>query len=419
MKRLLAFTVLVGGLLVLPYDGWSIGHVVFDPQKKSGEKVVQPSKPVVINRTPAAGGNQIVVPPPAKVPTYTPPKIITKNTTLPQKFPATTVHVDQKTFVENNKNKFIGVGQKGFVPKDVVKVVPPQIKFAGKESHPVVLAFHTMIGKKPIIVGGKTINIGDKRTEFVTSYQKHWSERIDSRHERGRFVRNSIGTSYHHLFTPDWWGHHRHVRIGWWDRWPAFTARWYAFNAWEWWRPAPWNTFVGWCGGPAYWGQPFYYDYGGNVIFESHVVYIEGQAVATEEDYTDQALQLAGTGETLLAGAPPAPDQIQAQWLPLGSWALTNEDQGDPTMFIQLAVNKQGVLMGTYYNATTDEAQPIIGAIDPKTQRAAWYIGDNKTTVMETGAYNLSAPETQVLVHFGTDQTQTRIMVRMQEPQPQ
>jgi hypothetical protein len=154
------------------------------------------------------------------------------------------------------------------------------------------------------------------------------------------------------------------------------------------------------------------------VIFEDNVVYVEGQAVATQEDYANQAIQLAGNGETLLAGAPPPPDQIQAQWLPLGAWALTNEDQGDPTMFIQLAVNKKGVLMGTYYNATTDEAQPIIGAIDPKTQRAAWYIGDNKTTVMETGAYNLSAAETQVLVHFGPDQTQTRMMVRMQEPPP-
>ena len=102
--------------------------------------------------------------------------------------------------------------------------------------------------------------------------------------------------------------------------------------------------------------------------------------------------------------------------MPLGVFALTNESEGEPTMYVQLAANKRGVIAGSYFNDATEDALPVVGAIDPRTQRAAWYIGDNKSTVFETGAYNLTLPETQVLVHFGPLQSQTWLMVRMPEP---
>jgi hypothetical protein len=328
------------------------------------------------------------------------PKIVVTN--IHDKFPP--VHVDQKAFVEANQHKFVGVGQKGIVVVEHPKVTPPQFQYKG--AHPVVGAWREKF---------KPVNV-KLRPEFVTQYNQHWGERLDHRRERAVEIHHLIGTTYHHLFTHDWWDHYHGPRVGWWARWPLFAARWHAFTGWEWWRPATWQVLTAWALGPTVWAPPFYYDYGGNVIFDNNIVYVQDQPIATMQDYALQAMQLADSGAALLNASPPSPDNIASQWLPLGSFAVANEDHGEPTMFLQLAVNKQGVIAGTFVDAATDKAQPVIGAIDYKTQRAAWYIGDTKTTVMETGVYNLTAPETQVLVHFGTTQTQTWLLVRMEEP---
>jgi hypothetical protein len=62
----------------------------------------------------------------------------------------------------------------------------------------------------------------------------------------------------------------------------------------------------------------------------------------------------------------------------------------------------------------------FVSRTDPEsknTQGAVWTIGDNKDAVLETGIYYLTQDETPVLVHFGTDQTQQWLMVRLEEPE--
>ena len=85
---------------------------------------------------------------------------------------------------------------------------------------------------------------------------------------------------------------------------------------------------------------------------------------------------------------------------------------------LQLAVSKEGVISGTYYNSDTDIARPVKGTVDKKTQRAAWTFADGKDTniVMEAGINNLTQDQTEALVHFGKDITQQWLMVRLQEP---
>ena len=56
---------------------------------------------------------------------------------------------------------------------------------------------------------------------------------------------------------------------------------------------------------------------------------------------------------------------------------------------------------------------PVYGAVDKKTQLAAWTIGDKKEPVFEAGIVNLTKDETPVLVHFGADKTQQCLLVRM------
>ena len=60
-------------------------------------------------------------------------------------------------------------------------------------------------------------------------------------------------------------------------------------------------------------------------------------------------------------------------------------------------------------------SKEIAGSVDKKTQRAAWTVGDNKTTVYETGIYNLTKEQTPILVHFGPDRTEQWLLVRMKQ----
>jgi hypothetical protein len=88
-------------------------------------------------------------------------------------------------------------------------------------------------------------------------------------------------------------------------------------------------------------------------------------------------------------------------------------------MVLQLAINKEGVISGTYYNTNTDIGRPVKGMVDKTSQRAAWTFADGKNTdiIMETGLYNLTQDQTEALVHFGKDKTQQWLMVRLKQPE--
>lgn len=59
----------------------------------------------------------------------------------------------------------------------------------------------------------------------------------------------------------------------------------------------------------------------------------------------------------------------------LGVFALTPDGQAsgpDPTLFLQLAISKEGIINGTLNNSATDTTQTIEGMADKASQRAAW-----------------------------------------------
>src|SRR5262249_46562645 len=90
----------------------------------------------------------------------------------------------------------------------------------------------------------------------------------------------------------------------------------------------------------------------------------------------------------------------------------------EPTAYnlFQLAINKDGILRGNYYNTLTDSAEPIAGSVDRKTQRAAWTVGGRKSPVYEAGIANLTKDETTLLVHFGKEKSQQMTLVRIEAP---
>ena len=69
--------------------------------------------------------------------------------------------------------------------------------------------------------------------------------------------------------------------------------------------------------------------------------------------------------------------------MPLGVFAITQDGEptgADPTMFLQLAVSKQGVINGTFQNTATNTVKAVEGMVDKQTQRAAWTVARRVAT---------------------------------------
>jgi len=171
---------------------------------------------------------------------------------------------------------------------------------------------------------------------------------------------------------------------------------------------ASWGSVGSWCG---YSGEPTSYSYGEDVYYSDDQVYSGDQPVATTEEYAEQAA-------TIASSAPSATSE-KAEWLPLGVFALTQDGQAsgtDPTLYMQLAISKQGVISGTVKNTLTGKTQQLEGAADKKSQRVAWSVVDQQRPIMETGLSNLTQDASPALVHFADGQTQQWLMVRIPEP---
>jgi hypothetical protein len=216
-------------------------------------------------------------------------------------------------------------------------------------------------------------------------------------------IRNNVQGRYDNLFTPHWWKDHPQMAQAYRQNFGKYP---YAAN--HWWRHAAWASLGTWVAGSS-WESAADYDYGDGIYYQDEQVYMNGKPVASAEEYYQQASTLAST-------APPAQAK-ETEWLPLGVFAISRDQATDSNVLLQLAVDKTGVIAGTYYNTSTDIGRPVRGQIDKKTQRAAWAFSDGKNTdiIMETGLGNLTQDQAEALVHFGNKKTQQCLMVRLDQ----
>jgi hypothetical protein len=226
---------------------------------------------------------------------------------------------------------------------------------------------------------------------------------LPSRANAGQ-IRDNLQGRYDNIFTPQGLKDHPQMANAYWQNFGKYQ---YARN--HWWRPAAWASLGGWVAGSS-WESPAYYDYGEGIYYEDEQVYAGGKPVASAEEYYQQASDLA-------TSAPPA-QASEIEWLPLGVFAISRAQATDSNALLQLAVDKDGVIAGTYYNTSTDIGRPVRGRVDKKTQRAAWTFSDGKNTdiIMETGISNLTQDQTEALVHFGKEKSQQWLMVRLEQP---
>jgi len=222
-----------------------------------------------------------------------------------------------------------------------------------------------------------------------------------------------------------WWAHHHYPYFG--NRWwagryvyrPFGYFNYVGYRPWGyWWGNPGWVGVSRWYGGWG-WNSPYYYDYGlgGNVVYRDNYVYVDGQQVGTAEEYAQSAAALAAVDPD------EVPSQATEDWLGLGTFAVvesadpSDRDMIEPSRFVQLAVDKNGFVSGTFFNKKTDETYSLSGRVDKKTQRMAFAIDDNKDIVFETGVYNLTQDQTPVLVHLGPNKTETFVFVRLEKPE--
>ncbi|MDO4551171.1 MAG: hypothetical protein Q4C96_07975 [Planctomycetia bacterium] len=244
-------------------------------------------------------------------------------------------------------------------------------------------------------------------------YREHWKNKYDPGHHPPKPGPHppKPGPVGPPPFTPGWWEHHHFV-----GPWWSYHFAWNDHPWRYWWTVPVWNSVRIWFS-PWGWQAPYYYVYGdgGNVIYAQGDVYVNGQNVGSEAEYAQSAAELATVD--IPDDLEDAPQQ-DSSWMPLGVFALLEEKDAQETDYaIQLAVNQEGVLSGTFFNQKTNKNFPIQGRVDSETQRVAFIIQGADDTVFETGIYNLVQKQTSILVHLDKNETKTAYLVRLEAPE--
>jgi hypothetical protein len=245
-------------------------------------------------------------------------------------------------------------------------------------------------------------NRGDVRTDLASGRSDRRTTRQQNLGSQADSIRSQLNSAYDSGLHDEFWsgmqtGHY------YFDKNPIFWS-WAGFRTVS--AIMPWN-----------WNEGRYYDYGsgGGSYYDGTTVMADGEAVPAEE-YAQQAEEIA---LSVPEEDTESSDASGDEWLPLGVFAVAQEGESSatPTMFMQLAVRKDGVIAGTYQNKETGETASLEGMVDGDSQRAAWTFSGKTSPIVETGIQNLTMNETQVLVHFDGGDSKTYLLVRVDNPE--
>jgi hypothetical protein len=140
----------------------------------------------------------------------------------------------------------------------------------------------------------------------------------------------------------------------------------------------------------------------------------------TTNIYTSDATAPDDASDDEQADVDPAnPRRAEGEFLPLGVFALAPKSEKDASALVQLAVNKQGVVRGNYYDILTGQDQAISGTLDKRTQRATFQAGPGGSVTFETTLASLTQPAGSVTLRFAGGQTRQWTLARFDEAAPQ
>lgn len=213
---------------------------------------------------------------------------------------------------------------------------------------------------------------------------RHWRSRRD--HVRNEFRRRR--PDHRHWFSRDFYARHN------------YNPYYYNRNV-NWWRPARWTTVNNWLT----WGaiSPVYYE-------ANYPIYLTQESMIYQDTKSDD--------DSVIYREPLYNEEVEGEWLPLGVFALGRDENQIviSDLFLQLSLNKEGEIAGTYYNGTTDETYLAEGIVDKETQQAVLSLTDKPDSIiLSTGIYNLTQEQTEVTVTYPDGTEQTWILVRLEE----
>jgi hypothetical protein len=253
------------------------------------------------------------------------------------------------------------------------------------------------MGDRPILDRPIMPNLGEQILRDAVR-----KEIVARRVERAAQVRDRIRELYYR---------ENHPFVYWWH------YMWTNHPVWSWWRVtapyrwADWSSVSSWCGYSGSYAQPVTYEY------TDDGTYANGQEVTVDDEYSKQARELAAAGAQLLQQKIDTQEADKLEWLPLGVLALCKSEDGDPTMFLQLAISREGIVAGSFANTTNNENLSVQGGADRESTRLAVTIGDQDDVVVETGLYNVTEQQSSALVHYQDGTRENWMLVKMPDPQ--
>ncbi|MBS0655926.1 MAG: hypothetical protein JSR46_09125, partial [Verrucomicrobia bacterium] len=240
-------------------------------------------------------------------------------------------------------------------------------------------------GVVPFRSTGNWNRLSHAPSSFSTSFVKQRSHNREVAGNVRSRIRNNRPGLFHSFNDQFFHDHHFHPRN--------------FFPGANWWCSAGWSGVDSWLGWG--WSYPYYYD-------ESGDVYPDTTYETSPEAYSVQEVP----GEAVVSNQ----QAIQGDWLSLGVFAL-GQNATDATysnIIMQLALNRQGQISGTYYNSATDQTYEVEGVVDRNTQEAQWSVtGNSSAPTMSTGIYNLTQDMTNVQVQFPDGTLQNWVLVRL------
>ncbi len=216
----------------------------------------------------------------------------------------------------------------------------------------------------------------------------------------------------HHMpFQGNWWSGNHHHGWGFWGDYAVHRHR-----PWYWWNWSTCPELTTYCGFG--WNTPYYWDYGpGEYIYcNDGMVYVNGRIYEPVPVFYAQTVRMIDQAPLLDADAA-----AEADWMPLGVFAVTPDGMNQPTMLVQLAITKAGILGGTATDQQAGVSFNIQGTVDKNSQRAVWSYVDanNQRIVMETSINNLTQNESTGLIHYNANDQKVVEFVRLPDPNGQ
>lgn len=230
--------------------------------------------------------------------------------------------------------------------------------------------------------------LDDKSLSQQDSVDREWSRgAIDSANARPQ-----------DLFTGDWWAAHTDVLTG---SNKYYTAK----PAYFWWQGSEWRDLVRVLGIENT-VQRYRYSNDQNITFRNDLIYVNGQAVSSYNDFVNSAQALVESNG--------ADDDKRQGWSPLGTFAVSVDPKTKTAKHaIQLAMDNAGNIAGICVSWPDGKVLPIRGKVDTDSQRVAFNIGNRGNAVVETGLANLTNPYTRVWAHLPNSHSQTWLITRI------